>query len=94
MQHCIGTPPSSMVSTSPTSVCRRSASTPPEQMDASLIAAPEKAAAQIRDFHQREVRQSWFTTRADGTLLGVQVTPVRAPASTSPAVARSIPPRC
>lgn len=49
-----------------------------EQVDASLIAALEKAAAQIRDFHQRQVRQSWFTTRADGTLLGVQVTPVRA----------------
>lgn len=49
-----------------------------EQVDASLIAALEKAAAQIRDFHQRQVRQSWFTTRTDGTLLGVQVTPVRA----------------
>ena len=49
-----------------------------EQVGASLIAALEKAAAQIRDFHQRQVRQSWFTTRADGTLLGVQVTPVRA----------------
>lgn len=49
-----------------------------EQVDASLIAALEKAAAQIRDFHQRQVRQSWFTTRADGTLLGVQVAPLRA----------------
>ena len=37
-----------------------------EQVDASLIAALEKAAAQIRDFHQRQVRQSWFTTRAAG----------------------------
>ena len=58
---------------------------PPERIDAALdnidpafLAALEKAAEQIRDFHQREVQQSWFTTRADGTMLGVKVTPVRA----------------
>ena len=49
-----------------------------EHIDAPLVAALEKAARQIRDFHQRQVRQSWFTTRADGTMLGVQVTPLRA----------------
>ena len=58
---------------------------PQEQIDAALdgldpafLAALEKAAAQIRAFHQREVTQSWFTTRADGTMLGVKVTPVAA----------------
>lgn len=58
---------------------------PQERIDAALdnidpvfLAALEKAAEQIRDFHQREVQQSWFTTRADGTMLGVKVTPVRA----------------
>ncbi len=58
---------------------------PQEQIDAALegldptfTAALEKAAAQIRDFHEREVEQSWFTTRADGTMLGVKVTPVAA----------------
>lgn len=49
-----------------------------DEIDPSLLAALEKASAQIRDFHERQVRQSWFTTRADGTMLGVQVTPVRA----------------
>ena len=49
-----------------------------EQVDATFRAAIERAAAQIRDFHEREVQQSWFTTRADGTMLGVKVTPVRA----------------
>ena len=49
-----------------------------DQLDPSFIAALEKAAAQIRDFHEREVEQSWFTTRADGTMLGVKVTPVAA----------------
>ena len=35
-----------------------------------------EAAANIRDFHQRQVRQSWFQTNADGTLLGQIVRPV------------------
>lgn len=49
-----------------------------DNIDPAFLAALEKAAEQIRDFHQREVQQSWFTTRADGTMLGVKVTPVRA----------------
>jgi len=56
---------------------------PAEQIEASLdavgeefLAACTKAAAQIRDFHQREVQQSWFTTRPDGTILGQKVTPL------------------
>ena len=58
---------------------------PQEQIDAALegldptfVAALEKAAAQIREFHEREVEQSWFTTRTDGTMLGVKVTPLAA----------------
>ena len=47
-------------------------------LDPAFVAALEKAARQIRDFHQREVAQSWFTTRPDGTMLGVKVTPVAA----------------
>lgn len=49
-----------------------------EGLDPSFLAALEKAAAQIRDFHEREVQQSWFTARPDGTVLGVKVTPVAA----------------
>ena len=58
---------------------------PQEQIDAALeglepafVTALEKAARQIREFHQREVEQSWFTTRPDGTMLGVKVTPLAA----------------
>ena len=58
---------------------------PQEQIDAALegldpafVAALEKAARQIREFHQRELEQSWFTTRPDGTMLGVKVTPLAA----------------
>jgi histidinol dehydrogenase len=47
-----------------------------DMVDPSFLEALELAQRQIREFHQREVEQSWFTTRADGTLLGVKVTPV------------------
>lgn len=49
-----------------------------EGLDAAFVAALEKAASQIRAFHEREVAQSWFTTREDGTMLGVKVTPLAA----------------
>ena len=47
-----------------------------DQVDPVFLAACEKAAAQIRDFHERELQQSWFTTRPDGTILGQKVTPL------------------
>lgn len=47
-----------------------------ECVDPAFLAALEKAAEQIRDFHERELAQSWFTAREDGTILGVKVTPV------------------
>ncbi len=49
-----------------------------DSLDPSFVASLEKAAAQIRAFHERELQQSWFTTRPDGTMLGVKVTPVAA----------------
>ncbi|MBB5173442.1 histidinol dehydrogenase [Texcoconibacillus texcoconensis] len=36
------------------------------------------AIANLRDFHERQVQQSWFTTKQDGTLLGQKVTPLDA----------------
>ncbi len=47
-----------------------------EEAGEEFVASCAKAAAQIRDFHQREVQQSWFMTRADGTILGQKVTPL------------------
>lgn len=49
-----------------------------DDLDPSFRASLERAAAQIRSFHERELTESWFTTRPDGTLLGVKVTPVAA----------------
>ena len=47
-----------------------------EQVDPAFLEALSLAARQIRAFHEREREQSWFTTRPDGTILGVKVTPV------------------
>ncbi|ACV22548.1 Histidinol dehydrogenase [Slackia heliotrinireducens] len=49
-----------------------------DRVDLEFVEAVKKAAAQIRDFHEREVRQSWITTRPDGTILGQKVTPLSA----------------
>ena len=46
------------------------------QCDEQTRAALEHAAAQIRDFHERQLTQSWFATRADGALVGAKVTPL------------------
>ncbi|MBQ9005524.1 MAG: histidinol dehydrogenase, partial [Atopobiaceae bacterium] len=47
-----------------------------DMVDPEFLQALKLAANQIRDFHEREREQSWFTTRPDGTILGVKVTPV------------------
>lgn len=41
--------------------------------DPAVYAALERAAENIRDFHRRQVQQSWLTTRDDGTILGQRV---------------------
>ena len=41
-----------------------------------LATALEQAAAQIREFHERQLEQSWFSVRADGALVGAKVTPL------------------
>lgn len=40
------------------------------------LEALQKAADQIREFHQRQVEQSWFFARGDGALVGAKVTPL------------------
>ena len=44
--------------------------------DPELAAALEQAAAQIREFHERQLEQSWFSVREDGALVGAKVTPL------------------
>ncbi len=46
------------------------------QISDELSDALRQAAAQIRDFHERQRQQSWFTVRQDGALTGAKVTPL------------------
>ena len=43
-------------------------------VDADLIETMKKSIANIRDFHERQVRNSWFHTREDGVILGQRIT--------------------
>ncbi|MBP3949985.1 histidinol dehydrogenase [Bacillus suaedae] len=39
-----------------------------------IISAIRQAIDNIRDFHERQTRQSWMTTKEDGTILGQKIT--------------------
>lgn len=45
-------------------------------VDPAFLKALRLAERQVRSFHERERERSWFTTRDDGTILGVKVAPV------------------
>ncbi|MEZ5538448.1 MAG: histidinol dehydrogenase [Pseudomonadales bacterium] len=47
-----------------------------KNIDTEKRAALEIAAQRIRDFHQRQLVESWSYTEADGTVLGQRVTPL------------------
>lgn len=46
------------------------------KLDDELVRALRQAADQIRDFHERQKQQSWFTVRADGAMVGSKVEPL------------------
>ena len=46
------------------------------QCDPVLAEALEHAAAQIREYHERQLEQSWFATRSNGAIVGAKVTPL------------------
>lgn len=45
-------------------------------MDPGLIEVIKRSAANIRSFHEKQLRNSWFTSREDGTILGMKITPI------------------
>ena len=47
-----------------------------EQCDPVIAEALEHAAAQIREYHERQLEQSWFATRTNGALVGAKITPL------------------
>ncbi|WP_100374002.1 histidinol dehydrogenase [Bacillus sp. FJAT-45037] len=46
------------------------------QVSETVLEAIRGAIDNIRDFHTRQVQQSWMTTKEDGTILGQKVTPL------------------
>ena len=46
------------------------------KVDEHLIEIIRKALVNIRDYHQKQVRYSWFDSKTDGTLLGQKITPL------------------
>ena len=46
------------------------------KVDASLVEIIRKAMVNIKDYHEKQVRYSWFDSKPDGTLLGQKVTPL------------------
>ncbi|MBR5115928.1 MAG: histidinol dehydrogenase [Lachnospiraceae bacterium] len=47
-----------------------------ESLDPEFVEVMKRSAANIRDFHEKQVRQSWFETKPDGSILGQRVTPI------------------
>lgn len=47
-----------------------------DEVDPETLDALKHAAAQIRDFHERQVQQSWLFAREDGAVVGAKVTPL------------------
>lgn len=47
-----------------------------EMVDASLLDVIRKSLVNIRDFHQKQLQNSWFETKDPGIILGQRVTPL------------------
>lgn len=45
-------------------------------LDEELVKTMKKSAANIRVFHEKQIRQSFFTTKPDGSVLGQRITPL------------------
>ena len=46
------------------------------KLDAGLIEVIRKSADNIRAFHSKQLRNSWFDAKEDGTILGMKITPI------------------
>lgn len=47
-----------------------------EQLDDELIQVIKKSAENIRTFHMKQLRNSWFDAKEDGTILGMKITAI------------------
>ena len=46
------------------------------KLDAKLIEVIRQSAENIRTFHTKQLRNSWFDAKEDGTILGMKITPI------------------
>jgi histidinol dehydrogenase len=46
------------------------------QMDPELVEVIKRSVANIRAFHEKQLRNSWFDAKEDGTILGMKITPI------------------
>jgi histidinol dehydrogenase len=49
-----------------------------QNVSAEVLRIIQEAAENIRDYHERQKRESWITTKEDGTMLGQKITPLDA----------------
>lgn len=47
-----------------------------QKVDADFVEAMKKSAANIRAFHEKQLRNSWFDPKPDGTILGMKILPI------------------
>lgn len=47
-----------------------------EKLDPELVEVMKRSAENIRAFHTKQLRNSWFDAREDGTILGMKITPI------------------
>lgn len=47
-----------------------------EQIDPAFIDVMKKSAANIADYHRKQLRSSWIDTKPDGSILGQKITPL------------------
>ncbi|MCI9123674.1 MAG: histidinol dehydrogenase [Eubacterium sp.] len=48
-----------------------------EKTDPALLAVIRKSLVNIRDFHEKQRQQSWFTSEREGVILGQKITPLQ-----------------
>ena len=47
-----------------------------QKVDADFVEVMKKSAANIRAFHEKQLRNSWFDPKPDGTILGMKIPPI------------------
>ncbi len=47
-----------------------------DSMDPELVRVIRESEENIRHFHQKQLRNSWFDTKEDGSILGMKITPI------------------